>query len=70
MMSFSRARRFTASETHLQGKVVTFGGGYALWRDGSLVGVLASAAAALNRTWISHRPPLRPLTWEHINEYF
>ena len=38
-------------ETHLQGKVVTFGGGYALWRDGLLSGVLASAAAALSRTW-------------------
>ena len=38
-------------ETHLQGKVVTFGGGYALWRDGLLIGVLASAAAALSRTW-------------------
>lgn len=38
-------------ESHLQGKVVTFGGGYALWRDGILIGVLASAAAALSRTW-------------------
>lgn len=38
-------------ESHLQGKVVTFGGGYALWRGGILIGVLASAAAALSRTW-------------------
>ncbi len=36
-------------ESHLQGKVVTFGGGYALARRH--IGVLASAAAALSRTW-------------------
>ncbi|STW13483.1 cob(I)alamin adenosyltransferase PduO [Klebsiella pneumoniae subsp. rhinoscleromatis] len=24
-------------ESHLQGKVVTFGGGYPLWRDGQLI---------------------------------
>ncbi len=31
-MLFSEARRFMAQESHLQGKVVTFGGGYALAR--------------------------------------
>ncbi|SUH36578.1 ATP/cobalamin adenosyltransferase [Salmonella enterica subsp. enterica] len=29
-MLFSQARRFYGLESHLQGKVVTFGGGYAL----------------------------------------
>ncbi|MEA7520217.1 hypothetical protein ONQ60_25645, partial [Salmonella enterica subsp. enterica serovar Virginia] len=31
-------------ESHLQGKVVTFGGGYALWRDGILIGGLGTVS--------------------------
>ena len=36
-------------ETHLQGKVVTFGGGYALWRDGSLVGGLGISGGSVEQ---------------------
>lgn len=49
-------------ESHMQGKVVTFGGGYALWREGLLLGVLASAEEALNRIWTLQKRPLRRLT--------
>ncbi|MDI5829765.1 hypothetical protein MJN51_39620, partial [Salmonella enterica subsp. enterica serovar Kentucky] len=34
-------------ESHLQGKVVTFGGGYALWRDGILIGGLGISTGFL-----------------------
>ncbi len=48
-----RAPRFMARKSHLQWEkwLVTFCGGYAPWRDGILPGGLASAAAALSRTW-------------------
>ena len=36
-------------ETHLQGKVVTFGGGYALWRDGSLIGGLGISGGSVEQ---------------------
>ena len=36
-------------ETHLQGKVVTFGGGYALWRDGLLIGGLGISGGSVEQ---------------------
>lgn len=51
-------------ESHMQGKVVTFGGGFPLWRDGILLGGLASAVVALNKIWILPKAQWRQLTWE------
>lgn len=36
-------------ESHLQGKVVTFGGGYALWRDGVLIGGLGISGGSVEQ---------------------
>ncbi|EBL9005891.1 cob(I)yrinic acid a,c-diamide adenosyltransferase [Salmonella enterica] len=36
-------------ESHLQGKVVTFGGGYALWRDGILIGGLGISGGSVEQ---------------------
>jgi ATP:cob(I)alamin adenosyltransferase len=36
-------------ESHMQGKVVTFGGGYALWRDGLLVGGLGISGGSVEQ---------------------
>lgn len=36
-------------ESHLQGKVVTFGGGYALWRDGVLIGGLGVSGGSVEQ---------------------
>lgn len=51
-------------ESHMQGKVVTFGGGFPLWRNGILLGGLVSAVVALNKTWILLKAQWRQLTWE------
>lgn len=49
-------------ESHMQGKVVTFGGGYALWREGLLLGGLGISGEALSRIWTLQKRPLRRLT--------
>ncbi|MEN0614776.1 two-domain cob(I)yrinic acid a,c-diamide adenosyltransferase PduO [Klebsiella indica] len=36
-------------ESHLQGKVVTFGGGYALWRNGQLIGGLGISGGSVEQ---------------------
>lgn len=36
-------------ESHMQGKVVTFGGGYALWRDGLLIGGLGISGGSVEQ---------------------
>ncbi|EIC0398580.1 heme-binding protein, partial [Salmonella enterica subsp. enterica serovar Newport] len=36
-------------ESHLQGKVVTFGGGYALWRGGILIGGLGISGGSVEQ---------------------
>lgn len=36
-------------ESHMQGKVVTFGGGYALWRDGKLIGGLGISGGSVEQ---------------------
>lgn len=36
-------------ESHLQGKVVTFGGGFALWRDGELIGGLGISGGSVEQ---------------------
>jgi len=36
-------------ESHMQGKVVTFGGGYALWREGLLLGGLGISGGSVEQ---------------------
>lgn len=36
-------------ESHLQGKVVTFGGGYPLWRDGQLIAGLGISGGSVEQ---------------------
>ena len=36
-------------DTHMQGKVVTFGGGFPLWRDGSIVGGLGVSGGSVEQ---------------------
>lgn len=36
-------------ESHMQGKVVTFGGGFPLWRDGSLIGGLGISGGSVEQ---------------------
>ena len=36
-------------ESHLQGKVVTFGGGYPLWRDGQLIAGLGISGGSIEQ---------------------
>ncbi|EMK5829746.1 two-domain cob(I)yrinic acid a,c-diamide adenosyltransferase PduO [Citrobacter sedlakii] len=36
-------------ETHMQGKVVTFGGGFPLWRDGKLIGGLGISGGSVEQ---------------------
>lgn len=36
-------------ESHMQGKVVTFGGGFPLWRDGKLLGGLGISGGSVEQ---------------------
>ncbi|EEZ0359764.1 two-domain cob(I)yrinic acid a,c-diamide adenosyltransferase PduO [Escherichia coli] len=36
-------------ESHMQGKVITFGGGYALWRDGTIIGGLGISGGSVEQ---------------------
>lgn len=51
-------------ESHMQGKVVTFGGGFPSGVTENCLAGLASAAVALNKTWILLKAQWRQLTWE------
>ncbi|SUG32628.1 ATP/cobalamin adenosyltransferase [Salmonella enterica subsp. arizonae] len=36
-------------DTHMQGKIVTFGGGFALWRNGVLIGGLGISGGSVEQ---------------------
>ncbi|WP_411512127.1 heme-binding protein [Escherichia coli] len=48
--------------SHMQGKVVTFGGGFPLWRDGKLLGGLGISGGSVEiKTWILLKAQWRQL---------
>lgn len=51
-------------ESHMQGKVVTFGGGFPSGVTENCLAGLVSVAVALNKTWILPKAQWRQLTWE------
>ncbi len=53
-----------ALESHMQGKVVTLGGALPSGVTENCLAGLASAAVALNKTWILLKAQWRQLTWE------
>jgi uncharacterized protein GlcG (DUF336 family) len=56
-------------EAHMEGKVVTFGGGFPIWRDGNIIGGLGISGGSVEQDMDIAQTALAAINMGKNNEY-